>query len=71
MQSRRDSMVEVLTNTAVGFVGSWIITWLSFKYVPQASVAATVSVVGCTVWSLVRGYSIRRHFAKKLMKEMK
>ena len=55
MQSRRDSMLEVATNTAVGFVGSWIITWLSFKYVSQTGLAATISVTGCTVWSLARG----------------
>ena len=71
MQTRRDSILEVATNTAVGFVGSLIITWLSFKYVSQTGLAATISVTGCTVWSLVRGYAIRRHFVKRMLRDMK
>lgn len=67
MQSRRHSLYEVMTGTSIGVVGSWIITWLTFKYVPTPATAATVSVALCTVWSLVRGYTIRRHFAKKVV----
>ncbi len=67
MQSRRHSLYEVLTGTFVGMNGSWLIPWLTFKYVATPSVAATVSVFFCTIWSLIRGYAIRRHFAKKVV----
>ena len=60
-------LYEVFTGTFVGMIGSWLITWLTFKYVATPSVAATVSVFFCTLWSLIRGYAIRRHFAKKIV----
>ena len=65
MQSRKHSAYEVLTNTFTGMVGSWIITWLSFATIENREVATTVTVLGCTVWSLLRGYAIRRHFARR------
>ena len=55
MQSRKHSIYEVLTNTFTGMVGSWIITWLSFATIENREVATTVTVLGCTVWSLLRG----------------
>ena len=64
-QSRRHSAIEVFTGTAIGFVGSWIITFLTFSYIREPAVAATTGVVLCTVWSLVRGYTIRRHFSQR------
>lgn len=64
-QSRRQSVTEVLTNTFVGFVGSWIITFIVIDNVKDSAVAATTGVVLCTIWSLVRGYTIRRHFSRK------
>lgn len=67
MQSPRHSLYEVLTSTFVGMIGSWLITWLAFKYVATPTMAATVSVSFCTAWSLIRGYAIRRHFAKRVV----
>lgn len=64
-QSRRHSAVEVFTSTFIGFIGSWIITYFTFLHVKDAAVAATTGVVLCTVWSLVRGYTIRRHFSQR------
>lgn len=61
-QSKRHSALEVCANTAIGFVGSWIITMACISEIKEPAVAATVSVVVCTVWSLLRGYTIRRHF---------
>lgn len=64
MQSRRQSIVEVVTNTFVGMVGSWLIAYSTLLFVEDRVLAATITVVGCTVWSLARGYWIRRRFAR-------
>jgi hypothetical protein len=63
MQSRRQSVAEVLTNTFVGMLGSWAITFASMVWIADRAAATTVAVVGCTAWSIVRGYWIRRRFA--------
>lgn len=65
MQSRRQSLIEVCTNTGVGMAGSWLITVVVMHLVPNPMSAATITVIACTVWSLVRGYWIRRKFATK------
>ena len=66
-QSRKHSSVEVLTGTFTGFVGSWLITfWIVSLHMPPP-VAATWTVSLCTVWSLVRGYAVRRYFATRVV----
>lgn len=64
MQSRKQSIIETCTNTGVGFVGSLLITWICISYINNPGAAAITSTVACTVWSLVRGYTLRRHFNK-------
>lgn len=64
MQSRRDSSIEVVTNTFVGMAGSYAITYVTFRLVQSIELASAVTVGMCTVWSLVRGYFIRRRFAR-------
>jgi len=64
VQTRRQSIVEVVTNTCVGMLGSWLIACGTMLLVEDRVYAATITVIGCTVWSLVRGYWIRRRFAK-------
>lgn len=64
MQTRRQSVIEVCTNTAVGMIGSWLITFVTMSLVKNIPLAAAITVAGCTIWSLVRGYLIRRHFAR-------
>lgn len=63
MQSKRQTLVEVFTNTGVGFMGSWLITYFVIKY-PVFGYAETITSVTvlCTVWSIVRSYCIRRFF---------
>lgn len=61
-QSKKQSWIETLSNTGVGFVGSWIITWITLHYVKDMLTAATVATLLCTVWSIIRGYTIRRLF---------
>lgn len=61
-QSHKMTMMEVASGTFVGFIGSWIITYFTLTYVHDRIIAPTVTVCLCTVWSLVRGYFVRRHF---------
>lgn len=62
MQTKRQSMIETASNTGIGFIGSFIIVWLCVKYIRNPELASFVSVSACTVWSLVRGYYVRRYF---------
>lgn len=62
MQSRKDTIVEVLTGTFLGLLGSWLITYLCVQLISNKAAAVTVATALCTVWSLVRGYSVRRWF---------
>jgi len=61
-QTRRQSLAETCTNTGVGMVGSFIITLSCMNFIPGTVTCATVTVLGCTVWSLARGYAIRRWY---------
>ena len=62
MQTRMQSLAETVTNTVVGGMGAWVIVYLSMTLIPSPKLAATVSVVTCAVWSLGRGYAVRRWF---------
>lgn len=64
-QSRKQTMEEVVINTSIGFVGSWVITYCAMLTIRDAAIAASTAVVLCTVWSLVRGYTVRRYFAMR------
>lgn len=64
-QTKREAAIEVLTGTAIGMLGSWFITLFVMSYLPDRLQAATVTVLLCTLWSLVRGYPIRRYFSKE------
>lgn len=61
-QTRLHSAAEVVTNTATGFIGSWVIAFFVMTTFEDRATAATITVLGCTVWSLVRGWTIRRAF---------
>jgi hypothetical protein len=66
MQTKRESMIEAHVNTWLGLVGSALITGgLNYlgAYLGWALWFTTLlSVAGCTVWSLLRGYHVRRFF---------
>ncbi len=60
-QSKRHSWYETFTGTFTGFLGSLLITFIVFSYVPGSlAVKAWVNTLACTVWSIVRGYYNRR-----------
>lgn len=83
-QSKRHSALETATNTAVGFVGSYFITYACFHLPAETATELLYSVLryfhwaterptelaaktlyatlGCTAWSLLRGYYMRRLF---------
>lgn len=65
MQTRVQSVVETVTGTSLGFAGSWIICYGIFSTVDDIATATTISTVACTVWSLARGYAVRRYFARR------
>lgn len=65
MQSKKDTVIEILTNTGIGIVGSWLITYSVLHSSLNPALAATVICVLCTIWSIVRGYGVRRFFNNK------
>jgi ABC-type spermidine/putrescine transport system permease subunit I len=68
MQSKRQSLKETLTNTFTGMAGSFAITMLCLQVFTNTVMIAVSTTVLCTVWSIGRGYTIRRYFNKQ--KEM-
>lgn len=62
MQTRIDSIKEVFFGTFVGLIGSWLITMACLYTIDSKVAAGTVTVALCTVWSLLRGYMVRRWF---------
>lgn len=68
-QSKWQSFKETMSNTGIGMVGSWLITMVTFHYIKDLTVASTVATIGCTVWSILRGYTVRRYFNKLHEKE--
>jgi hypothetical protein len=68
-QRRSASAVEAVTNTTVGLIGSFIITFVMLHLIEDRAVAAAATVAGCTLWSLARGYAIRRLFDAAAVRE--
>lgn len=60
-QPKRHSWYETFMGTSTGFLGSLLITFVVFIYVPgPLSVKAWANTAACTLWSIVRGYYNRR-----------
>lgn len=71
MQSRRDSLIETCTNTSVGMLGSFLITFAIGARREQLGLfwTSVLTVAVCTVWSLVRGYYVRRRFNQRTVRQ--
>lgn len=69
MQTKRQSLIETSANTALGMIGSWLLTMLCLQFFTTAIAVATSTTILCTIWSVVRGYSVRRYFNSKLVGE--
>lgn len=65
-QTKKQSLIETCTNTTIGMVGSWLITMGCLMFFTTPIGIATSTTIFCTVWSLGRGYVVRRHFNSKL-----
>lgn len=65
IQSKRQSLIESLSNTSIGMIGSWFLTMLCLMFFTTPVGIATSTTIACTVWSLARGYCVRRYFANK------
>ena len=64
-QSKKQSMIETLSNTSIGMMGSWFITMGCLMLFTTPFGIATSTMILCTVWSIGRGYCVRRYFANK------
>ena len=66
MQTKKQSLIESLTNTAIGFVVSYASTFLIFPLLGMQTSAGTnlIITVYFTIISILRGYVIRRWFNK-------
>ena len=67
MQSKRESMIETLTNVGIGWLISFIANMLVlplFGYNINLTDGVLISII-FTIISIVRGYLIRRFFNSK------
>ena len=68
-QTKRQSLCEVLANTTLGVVGSFIITMVCLHFFTTDVGIAVSTTLACTVFSIVRGFYVRRWWNSKLTKE--
>lgn len=72
MQTRLESLWETFNNTFWGSIGALIITWWVLTYVPWSPLPkSALNVLLCTLWSLSRGFVVRRYFNRKLVQRHK
>jgi len=66
MQQRKHSLIEAITNTAAGFVGSFLIQIIIYPLmgIPVRLDQNVIITTVFTVVSIGRGYVIRRIFNK-------
>ncbi|TLP81377.1 hypothetical protein [Maribacter sp. ACAM166] len=70
MQTKKQSFIESLTNTAIGFMVSFASTFLIFPLVGISTNAGTnlIITIYFTIISVLRGYALRRWFNYKIIK---
>lgn len=73
MQTKKQSLTEAITNTAVGFGISYVSTFLIFPVLGIVTSPGTnlIIVIYFTIISILRGYVLRRAFNKKTDKRMR
>lgn len=67
-QSKKQSLKETLSNTFIGTIGSFFITMVTLKLFTNPVVISAVATIACTVWSITRGYAVRRYFNRQAEK---
>ncbi|WP_210707378.1 DUF7220 family protein [Maribacter dokdonensis] len=67
MQTKKQSFIESLSNTAIGFIVSYASTFLIFPLVGFESNGGKNLIITLyfTAVSILRGYVLRRYFNKK------
>ena len=70
MQTKKHSLIEACSNTAIGFVISYASTFIIFPIVGIASSSTKNLVITLffTVISIIRGYLVRRFFNGKIVR---
>ena len=64
MQTKSNSLTEVLTNVSLGFVMYWSASFIIFPlfgYEPTVNKVTGITMIH-TVLAVVRGYCVRRYF---------
>jgi hypothetical protein len=69
-QSKRQSLIETISNTSIGMIGSWLITMMCLMFFTSPVGIATSTTILCTVWSVGRGYCLRRYFNNMQQKQV-
>lgn len=67
-QSKSQSLKETLSNTFIGTIGSFTITMITLQLFTNPVIISAVATIACTVWSITRGYAVRRYFNKQAEK---
>jgi len=72
-QTKRQSLIEAMTNTGIAFCISLFIAWVVYPlYYPETSFRDTFELTLIfTVISILRGYIIRRFFNRKQITPVK
>lgn len=67
-QSKLGSFYEACLNTAIGFIGSLVISFLVYPMFGHAfTFSQNMGITAIfTVWSIFRGYAVRRWFNQRL-----
>lgn len=65
-QSKKQSLIETCSNTFIGMAGSFGITMVCLAFFTTPWVIAATTTLLCTVWSIGRGYYVRRYFNSKI-----
>lgn len=68
-QTKAQSLKETLSNTFIGTLGSFLITWVTLFFIKDIILASAITTILCTVWSIGRGYAVRRYFNNKHNKQ--
>ena len=68
MQTAKESAIEIVIDTFIGFIGAWFITFFILHADLSPAMLSTYTVLACTVFSLIRKYVVRRWFNNRLAK---
>lgn len=69
-QSKKQSLIETISNTSIGMIGSWLITMACLMFFTSPVGIATSTTILCTIWSVGRGYCVRRYFNNMQQKQV-